>query len=597
MARIPSPKGQERIGRFAADVLARRFRLPEPETRDVHVERDLEVPMDDGVVLLADRYVPRDLGPRPTVLVRSPYGRRGFFGMLHGRLLAERGFQTVVQSVRGTFGSGGAFSPFDERADGLATLAWLERQPWYQGPLGMTGSSYLGLTQWAVAADAGDRLGAITPSITASQFHGQAYGGGSIALDTAMSWLVIVSAQEGRLGPLRVVRGLRRVPELLDLLPINDLDEAVVGRRLPFFAEWVQNPDAEDEYWTARDFSRGVADVTAPVQLVGGWYDIFLPWLLDDFATLQRAGRKPQLIVGPWAHTSPGQVATGTREAIAWLRAHLLGDRRMLRDAAVRIYVTGAREWRELETWPPPGSVSRRLWLGGGGRLGEAEPAPAGEAAPDGEPAREAAPAGEAASAGEPAPAEEPAAGDSAPDRYRYDPARPTPALGGPVLLQRDPVVDNRPLEARSDVLVYTADPLTTDTEAIGPVSVELYVRSSLEFFDVFARVCDVAPDGESRNVCDALARVTPDRFDHLPDGSVRVAFDLWPTAHRFAAGHRVRLQVSSGAHPRYARNPGTGEDAATASRLLVADQEVLHDAEHPSSLTLSVMETSSSPG
>jgi hypothetical protein len=475
--------------------------------------------------------------------------------MLHGRLLAERGFQTVVQSVRGTFGSGGTFSPFDERADGLATIAWLERQAWYEGPLGMTGSSYLGLTQWAVAADAGDRLGAITPSITASQFHGQAYGGGSISLDTAMSWLVIVSAQEGRLGPLRVLRGLRRVPELLDLLPINDLDEAVVGRRLPFFAEWLQNPGAEDEYWTARDFSRGVADVTAPVQLVGGWYDIFLPWLLEDFAVLQRAGRKPQLIVGPWAHTSPGQVATGTREAIAWLRAHLIGDRRMLNDAAVRIYVTGAREWRELQTWPPPDAAPRSLWLGADGRLGAAPPE-----------------------------------GEAPPDRYRYDPAQPTPALGGPVLLQRDPVVDNRSLEARPDILVYTGETLADDLEVIGPVSVELHVRSSLDFFDVFARVCDVSPDGTSRNVCDALARVTPDRFDHQADGSVRVALDLWPTAHRFFAGHRVRLQVASGAHPRYARNPGTGEDPATASRLLVAEQEVLHDAEHPSSLTLSVV-------
>lgn len=556
MARARSPRRHERGARLAADLLARRLRLPVPETRDVVVEHDLQVPMDDGVVLLADRYAPRDLGPRPTVLVRSPYGRRGFFGLLHGRLLAERGFQAVVQSVRGTFGSGGDFSPFDEHADGLATIAWLEAQPWYRGPLGMTGSSYLGLTQWAVAADAGDRLGAITPSITASQFHGQAYGGGAIALDTALSWLVIVNAQEGRLGPLRVLRGLRRVPEVLDSLPLGQLDAAATGRPVPFFAEWMQNPNAEDEYWAARTFSDRVGDVSAPAQLVGGWYDIFLPWLLDDFAKLQAAGRAPQMIVGPWAHTSPGQVAKGTREAIAWLRAHLLGDPRMLSDATVRVYVTGAREWRELPTWPPPQARPRSLWLSPGGRLVAAAPETASE-----------------------------------PDRYRYDPASPTPALGGPVLLAREPVVDNRPLEARGDVLVYTGEALAADMDAIGPVAVDVHVRSSLDFFDVFARVCDVAPDGTSPNVCDALARVTPERFDHRPDGTVRVSFDLWPTAHRFAAGHRVRLQVSSGAHPRYARNTGTGEDPATAARLLVAEQEVLHDAEHPSSLTLSVVE------
>jgi putative CocE/NonD family hydrolase len=158
------------------------------------------------------------------------------------------------------------------------------------------------------------------------------------------------------------------------------------------------------------------------------------------------------------------------------------------------------------------------------------------------------------------------------------------------MLLQREPVVDNRELEARPDVLVYTGAVLTADVDAIGPVSVELFFRSSVEHFDVFARVCDVDPDGGSWNVCDALARVTPDRFDHLADGSVRVAFELWPAGHRFRRGHRLRLQVSSGAHPRYARNTGTGEDPITATRLLVAEQEVLHDPEHPSSVTLSVV-------
>lgn len=564
LGRLPFPRmavsrpTPDSAGRLAADILARRLRLPAPETRDVLVERDYEVPMPDGVVLLADRYVPRDLGPRPTVLVRSPYGRAGAVGVLHGRLLAERGFQVVIQSVRGTFGSGGEFSPFDERGDGIATIEWLQAQPWYRGPLGMTGSSYLGLTQWAVATEVGDRLGAITPSITASQFHGQAYGGGSLSLDTAMSWLVIVSMQEGRLGPLRMMRALRRVPEVLEGLPIGALDEAAVGRQVPFFAEWMQHPGAEDDYWMQRDFSGRVADVSAPVQLVGGWYDIFLPWLLEDFEALVKAGRKPQLIVGPWAHTSPGQVGKGTREAIAWLRAHLMGDDRMLDDARVRIYLTGAREWRALEAWPPPGTEEWRMWLHGASQGGHLDSVPPTE--PD------------------------------APDRFSYDPVMPTPAVGGPVLLQREPVVDNRRLEARADVVVFTGQPLPEDVDAIGPVSVDLYVRSSLEHFDVFARVCDVDPEGASWNVCDALARVTPDRFERLPDGSVRVAFDLWPTGHRFLAGQRVRLQVSAGAHPRYARNAGTGEDPGTATRLLVAEQEILHDPEHPSSVTLSVV-------
>jgi uncharacterized protein len=512
--------------------------------------------MPDGVVLLADRYAPRAEPSRPTILVRSPYGRRGVVGLLFGRLFAERGFQTVVQSVRGTFGSGGEFNPFDERADGVATIAWLETQPWYRGRLGMTGSSYLGLTQWAVARDGGDSLGALTPAVTASQFHSQAYGGGSMALATALSWVVIVTAQERRFAMLRMLLGLRRLPPLLDSLPLGELDALTTGRPLGFYAEWLSHSAADDPYWVARDYSVGLADVTAPVQLVGGWYDIFLPWMLEDHAALTAAGRAPQLVIGPWTHTSPGLLRVSMRDGLAWLRAHLLDDRRLLHDAPVRVFVGGsAREWRDLPGWPPPEARSDRLHLHGGGGLGRAAP------------------------------------GDSPPDRYRYDPASPTPSFGGPVLLERAPVVDNRPLEARADVLTYTSEPLEADLDVIGPVTVEIYARSSLEYFDVFARLCDVHPSGLSLNVCDALERVAPGgSAERGADGVTRVAFSLWPAAHRFAAGHRLRLQVSSGAHPRYARNPGTGDDPATASRLVAADQEIFHDPTHPSVLTLAVV-------
>jgi putative CocE/NonD family hydrolase len=289
---------------------------------------------------------------------------------------------------------------------------------------------------------------------------------------------------------------------------------------------------------------------------MGGWYDIFLPWMLEDFAALQAAGRRTQLIIGPWTHTAPGLMAASLKDGVGWLRAHLLGDDRLVPFDAVRVFVTGDRPhggWRSLETWPPQAMRRRQLWLAPERRLGEREP--------EGE--------------------------DTGGDRYRYDPDDPTPSLGGPVLLAREPVVDNRSLETRPDVLVYTGDPLPEALEAIGPVSVELWVRTSSPYFDLFARVCDVDSHGVSRNVCDALQRVVPEQFEESADGSRRVAFDLWPTAHRFAAGHRIRLQVSSGAHPRYARNPGTGEDPVTGTRLQPVDVELLHDGAHPSALIL----------
>jgi uncharacterized protein len=534
-----------------SEIAGRLLRLPAPAARELVVERDLPVTMDDGVVLLADRYAPPGTERAPTVLVRSPYGRSGAFGFLFGRLIAERGLQTVVQSIRGTFGSGGRFDPFDERADGLATLRWLRAQPWHRGPVGSIGPSYMGIVQWAIA----DELDALAPSVTASQFRGMAYGGGSIALGTALSWMLVLQVQERRLGPLLLAHGLRRtLPRLYDHVPIAELDEQAFGSRIPYFREWIEQMSPDSPYWAARDFSSSVGHVRAPVQLLGGWYDIFLPWMVEDFHALRAAGRSAQLIIGPWTHTAAGMTGAGLREGTGWLRAHLLGDARMLRDAAVRVYVTGERRWRDLPDWPPPGARERTLYLQAGGGLAASPPAR-----------------------------------PTAPSRYRYDPASPTPALGGAMLLERRPVRDNRPLEARDDVLVFTTDALEADVDALGPVHADIRLRSSAGHTDVFVRVCDVQPDGASLNVCDALVRLTADDPPRDGDGIAAVRFELWPAAHRFHAGHRIRVQVSSGAHPRYARNPGTGEDPVHATRLVPADQELFHDFERPSSVTLTV--------
>ncbi len=542
-----------------SQILARRMRLPRAETLDVVCRRDLRAPMDDGAVLLADRWVARDGAdrPTPTVLVRSPYGRRQFVGLLFGRLLAERGLQVVIQSVRGTFGSGGEFSPFDERADGLATLRWLRAQPWHAGPIGTLGSSYLGFVQWAISDD---DLAAMSIHVSASEFHGQTYAGSSLTLETLASWLIIVAMQERRLGLLAMDRALRRLSRTVSELPLTSLDERATGAAVAWFQEAFASPGREDPYWVRRDFSAGVGAVNAPVSFVGGWYDILLPWMLADFEALQAAGRAPRLLIGPWSHTSPGLVGAAERDGLAWMRAHLLDDERLLRRAPVRLMITGERSgggWRDLPSWPPP-TVERSIYLDAGHALRDRPAQSHGEGG----------------------------------DAYRYDPADPTPALGGPGLLSRAPVLDNASLEARADVLTYTGPALAQTLEAIGHVYVELWLRASAPWFDVFARVCDVDAGGISRNVCDALTSVAPSRFEQALDGTWHVHFELWPIGHRFTAGHRLRLQVSSGAHPRYARNPGTGQapSTATADTLRAVDIELLHDAEHPSRLVLPAM-------
>ena len=365
-----------------SEILARRMRLPRAATHDVVCEQDLRATMDDGAVLLADRWVPRSARPepQPTVLIRSPYGRRQLVGLIYGRLLAERGLQVVIQSVRGTFGSEGQFSPFDERADGLATLRWIREQPWHSERIAMLGPSYLGLVQWAVAPDAGDDLVGLAIQVSASQFHGQTYAGGSLSLETVASWLVLVAEQERRFAPLAMARALRRLPTQLSDLPLVDLDERATGAEVSWFREGLAHTGRDDSYWAVRDFAGGVAKVTAPVQLIGGWYDIFLPWMLEDFAALRAAGREPRLMIGPWTHTAPGLVTAGVRDGLAWLRARLLDDDRLVPPATVRVYLTGERAgggWRDLPGWPPPDLGERRLWLGDDRRL---DPEPPGSA-------------------------------------------------------------------------------------------------------------------------------------------------------------------------------------------------------------------------
>jgi putative CocE/NonD family hydrolase len=430
-----------------------------------------------------------------------------------------------------------------------------------------------------VATDAGDDLAALAIQVSASQFHGQTYPGGSLSLQTSGSWLVLVAMQERRLAPVAMLRGLRRLPTLFAQLPIADLDQRATGAEVEWFRQALANTRREDDYWVARDFAEGVGKVTAPVQLIGGWHDIFLPWMLADFAALHAAGRQPQLTIGPWTHTAPGLLAASMREGLAWLRARLLLDDRLVRRATVRVFITGEGDgagWRNLSSWPPDAG-QRRLWLGELETLNAQAPA-----------ARDVSVSGAA----------EPAAGDAsvpgaagpagpAGDRYRYDPSDPTPSLGGAVLLAREPVADNRSLEARADVLTYTTPPLPGDLVCIGTARVELWVRTSSPYFDLFARVCEVDGEGVSRNVCDALTRVTPERFEQQADGSWQVSFELWPLGHSFAAGNRIRLQVSSGAHPRFARNPGTGDDSPLATELRAVDIELLHDHVHPSALIL----------
>jgi uncharacterized protein len=538
-----------------SQILARLSRLPPARTHDVAVERDLDAKMSDGSVLLADRWYPERALPAelPVVLLRSPYGRRRL-GIL-GRLFAERGYQTVIQSCRGTFGSGGVWEPFHhEVADGRDTLAWIQRQPWCGPGVATFGPSYLGLTQWSLLDDPQPaQLAAIAPSVTATRFRDAViYPGGSFALETALTWINQVEHQE--LKPPRVIatmlttrRAIRRgagAPRLADA------DRLTVGRHVAYYQDWLAHAEGGDTWWDPLDFGRRL-DHCPPASMVGGWYDIFLPGEVADFEALQSRGIAARLVIGPWTHASPGAMGASLREAFPWFDAHVAGGPPA--PTGVRLFVMGEGRWVDLPAWPPP--ATRQPWyLHAGGRLDPTPPI------------------------------------DSPPDRYRYDPAAPTPSLGGPSLEGSSAGrKDQKGRESRADVVTYTSEQLAMPMTVAGPLTVRLHVRATLPHTDVYVRLCDVTPKGRSENLSDGILRLRPGAIEPDADGALAVTVEMWPTANTFRAGHRIRLQVSAGAHPLFARNPGTGEPLGTAQSMRVVDHEILHDPAHPSAVMLPV--------
>ncbi len=535
---------------------ARLVRLPAPRTTDVSVERDLAAKMPDGTVLLADRWYPTNsTDGLPTVLVRTPYGRT-YMGPL-GRLYAERGYQMVIQSCRGTFGSEGEFAPVrNEHADGHATLDWVAAQPWFDGRLVMWGASYLGMTQWAIAEDPPDFVKALDLQVTAADFRNSiVYPGGSFALESLLAWLYQVKYQE--LGWRKLLRSQLRSGKILtegaDVLPLGKCDASTVGDLAPAYQDWLEHTALGDPWWEEINFGHR-RDLVPPASFVGGWYDLFLQGQVGDYEAVRRAGRVARITIGPWKHTSPGLFGEAVRDGLDWFDKQLGERRGKVPRAPVRVFVMGSRTWQEFSIWPPAGEA-QQWYLGRWGTLGTDAP------------------------------------GASAPDRFHYNPHDPTPAVGGAGLnILTSGRKDQRRREHRHDVLTYTSPVLTEDLTVVGPLTATLYLRSSVEHTDFFVRLCDVSEKGKSLNLSDGILRLTPGSVAKDAEGVYKVELAMWPTANTFRAGHRIRLQVSSGAHPLYCRNLGTGEPLATGANMLSADQEVFHDVTRPSCITLPVV-------
>jgi putative CocE/NonD family hydrolase len=539
----------------------------------VIVDENVAVPMRDGVVLRADVYRPETHRRVPAVVNRTPYDRRSPLTQLAAidpERVVDAGFGLVCQDVRGRFGSDGEFYTFfNDGRDSFDTVEWAAAQSWCDGSVGMVGRSYAAAVQWLGAAERPPHLKAISPIVTGSDyFSGWIYDGGAFQLGFNVFWIWLMSEPRG-IGKLDAV--FRHLP--LRTLPIRDLAWA----RL--YAHWLAH-STDDHYWRSLSINRRYEQITVPAFIIRGTLENYVGMRARGGSDLARSC--PRLILGPWAHGSAyGPYPDHTFDVFAGADAidvaelqlrffarHLRAEPdRIDEEPPVRIFVMGENIWREEDAWPLSRARETRWYLRGGGLL-----------------TRE-------------GPAEEP------PDEYLYNPGEPAPTLGGPTSLparmmkMNSGPADQRRLERRNDVLVYTSEPLEAPLEVTGTLEVVLYAATSATDTDFVAKLVDVDPAGPAIILAEGVLRTRfREGFEREilvePERPYEYRIDLGATSNVFLRGHRIGLLVTSSSFPRFDRNPNTGHALGVdgPDDLRVARQRIFHDLERPSCLLLPVV-------
>lgn len=539
----------------------------------VAVDRDVMVPMRDGVRLAADIYRPAEMSPMPVLLCRTPYdkseaGNRTAMAMA----FAEHGYVAAIQDTRGRHGSEGEFGFLHPEAeDGQDTVAWLRRQPWCDGRVGTWGGSYEGWAQTAIAALGTEGLAAMVPymcganGFTSSIRHNGALElrwpawafvqSGAPAEQPFSHWLARWPVQQGQ-TQLAATPAYERMA--LDLVRHDTYGD--------FWAHPSVNPAAHLDRFP-----------DAPALLIGGWYDSYARGTIELYTGLARRDPRTRLIMGPWAHCQSDQPAAGDawfgEHAVLDLTAtHLTWFDRCLRHrgygfAPVRVFVMGGGSgehgplghvvhggrWRDEAEWPLARTAFTAYYLHGDGTLSPEPP--------------------------------DAAHGSS---MFRFDPDDPVPTRGGNVsaLAERLEVVDDPgertrdlvsaggfdqgPAGMRSDVLTFHTPPLDHGVEVTGPIEVRLWADSTTAGVDLTAKLMDVYPDGYALNLTDSIVRA------ELHGAAREVTITLYPTSNLFAPGHRIRLDISGSNFPRFDLNP----HGAAINRIF-------HNADQPSRLVL----------
>jgi putative CocE/NonD family hydrolase len=533
-------------------------------------EFNVAVPMRDRVRLSTNVFRPAGPGRYPTILLRTPYNK-GDELTPNYQVFLNHGYAFVIQDVRGRYRSEGRFDPLDQDVnDGDDTLNWIARQPWSDGSVGMYGGSYLGIAQWKAALSHNPHLKAIFPYVSGDDdYRDRFYSpGGAMKLGHRLLWIAENLRETGYEPP--------SFSKYVWTLPIRLADLPAAGHPVSVWRRAAEHP-SYDQFWKRSSVREHLKDIHIPVFSVGGWYDNYVESDLEAFQILRKSNPHVRIMIGPWPHTfnTPfAHVAFGS-EAMVSLRPEQLKwfDRWVKNEPKefpvkadgppVRLFVMGINRWRNENEWPLARARNRKFYLSAHGAL---------TLAPD---------------------------GHSAPDTFLYDPRNPVPTVGGAVCCDSGTFpwgpLDQRTVEQRRDVLVYSTPPLASDTEVTGPIKAFLSIASTAPDTDFTVKLVDVFPTGEARNLTDGILRVryrsSLDEVKLMTPGNLyRIGIDAGVTSNVFRAGHRIRIEISSSNFPRFDRNPNTGRPIADEKELRKATQTVFHDTERRSYVVLPII-------
>jgi hypothetical protein len=596
--KLKSPSIKKLAGRtaIAGLMLFSQFALA-AELYVVTIEHDVPVQMRDGMVLRADIYRPTTAGKFPVILKRTPYDKRNVDATDFGLNAASHGYVVINQDVRGRYASEGEWYPFlHESDDGYDTVEWAAALPYSDGRVGMYGGSYVGATQMLTAIAHPPHLSGICPVVTASNYHdGWTYQGGAFEQWFNESWTsglaqdtlnrVVQKHTNAMNGILTLPLGNYPLFEL----PQDSSDADRLRSLAPYFLDWLAHPDY-DGYWKRWSIEEQYSKITVPSLTIAAWYDIFLGGSLNNYVGVRqhganeaaRRGQRLLVTIGGHAGSSRkiGEVDFGaTAEfkedevTLAWYDYLFKNvNNEFANPKPVKIFVLGTNQWRDEDDWPLARAHNTKYFLHSSGKVNSVS--------------------------GDGGLATDAPRSDN-PDPYVYDPTNPAPTVGGPLCCDWGHLApgprDQRAVEARADVLVYSTPPLAQDLEVTGPVQLELFAKSSAVDTDFTAKLVDVWPNGFAQNLTEGIIRARYRTSQEKPElmnpGQVyKFMIDVWATANVFLKGHRVRLEISSSNFPRFDRNLNTGQDAGGAAKPVSVTNFVYHDAGHPSALILPVV-------